>query len=144
MKKYKLLFLFLLLITNSCYYLDTDSYEVDITPSYNPDVSITSTLNGIDSIRSTDSIYFRYEIDIDTGKFFYSDLLLDNTLFARFDSIVDSLWIPANYIAEEGLHDITMVAFYKTYSGSLADLINTESHVVDTTWSFIIYNEKLQ
>ncbi|MDA3823265.1 MAG: hypothetical protein PF450_11750 [Bacteroidales bacterium] len=141
MKKHSLIFLLFLLITNSCYYLDTESNRVDIILSYNPEVSIISTLDGIDSIRNSDSIYFRYEIDIDTGKFFYSDLILDNILIARFDSIIDSLWIPAYYIMEESIHNLTMVARYKTYSGSLADLMNTEYYIADTTWSFIIFSE---
>lgn len=132
------LFLSLLLLTGSCYYMDTDTYRVEVESTYSPFVNITSNLDDIDSIFVADSFLFKYDIEIDTGKLFFADLYIGSYQIYRADTLRDSLWIHPYYIEMDGNYVLTLAAYYKSYSESLADRINAEFFIEDTSWTFTI------
>lgn len=127
--------LLLLISFRSCYYTDYDSYRVDVVPEFTPQVQISSNLDGLNSILVTDSLLFRYSIEIDTGQLFLADVYLGNSLLYRSDTIVDSLWLYRDYVSFYGDYDLTLRAYYQSFSGSLADIIGTEFLVVDSIWT---------
>ncbi|MEX0982143.1 MAG: hypothetical protein WD577_12565 [Bacteroidales bacterium] len=126
--------LFLLLSFRSCYYVDSDRYEVEIVPEFTPQVQISSNLDGLDSILVSDSLLFSYSIEIDTGQLFLADIYLGNSLVFRSDTISDSLWLYSNYVSFFGNYELTLRAYYKSYSGSLADIFDAEYFVTDSSW----------
>ncbi|MCF8225601.1 MAG: hypothetical protein K9J30_06955 [Bacteroidales bacterium] len=135
----KSLFVILLLFSvRSCFYVDTQEFETEIYLDFEPEVTISSNFDQLDNIRITDSIYFSYEIQIDTGKLYFSDLYLDNYLIYRSSSTADSIWIFPYYIEEDGDYDLTILAYYKSLTGSLADVLDAEPYVEDTTWVITI------
>lgn len=135
------LFLFLMLFTGSCYYMDTETYRVEVESTYNPFVQITSNLDDVDSIFVADSFLFKYEIEIDTGRLFFADLFIGNYQIYRSDTLRDSLWIYPYYIEMDGDYVLTLAAYYKSYSESLADRLNAEFFIADTSWIFSIRRE---
>ncbi len=126
--------LFLLLGFRSCYYVDSDRFEVDIVPEFTPQVQISSNLDGLDSIVVTDSLLFSYSIEIDTGQIFLADLYLGNSHIFRSDTASDSLWIYKDYVNFFGDYELTLRAYYRSYSGSLADIFDAEFFVTDSSW----------
>jgi hypothetical protein len=130
-----IIILILLLSFKSCYYTDYESYIVDVVPEITPKVEISSNLDGLDSIVVTDSLLFSYSIEIDTGQLLLADVYLGNALVHRSDTISDSLWFYKDYISFYGDHDLTLRAYYKSYSGSLADIIGSEFLIADSIWT---------
>lgn len=134
--------IFILLIgARSCFYVDDGRYYVDINPDYESRVIITSNFDTIDSIRIVDSLMFKYEIEIDTGRLYYADLYLDNLQLFRSDTLVDSLWLYPSYINDGETYDITVRTFYKKFTGSLADIIDAEFFITDSIWTVTFYKE---
>lgn len=134
--------LFILLLTaRSCFYVDDSRYYVEINQDYVPTVTITSNFDTIDSIRIVDSLMFRYEIEIDTGRLYYADIYLGSLQLFRSDTLADSLWLYPNYINDGETYDVTVRAFYKKFSGSLADVINAEFFITDSTWAVTFFKE---
>ena len=127
--------LFLLLSFRSCYYTDYDSYRVDVVPEFTPQIKISSNLDGLDSILVTDSLLFRYSIEIDTGQLFLADIYIGNSHVFRSDTISDSLWIYKDYVSLYGDYYLTLRAYYQSYSGSLADILGAEFLVADSIWT---------
>ncbi len=125
----------LLLGFNSCYYVDSERYGVDIVPEVTPQAHISSNLDGLDSILVTDSLLFSYSIEIDTGQLFLTDIYLGNSHIYRSDTISDSLWLYRDYVSFYGDYDLTLVAYYESYSGSLADIYEAEFLASDTSWT---------
>jgi hypothetical protein len=135
MSRFALTILFLLIAAKSCFYVDNNSYYVDIETDYFPTVLIASNFDTIDTITIVDSLLFKYEISIDTGTLFFADLFLDNLQLLRSDTIADSLWLYPGYINNRETYDITLRAYYRTYTGSLADIMNAEFFQADTSWT---------
>ena len=133
--------LLLMFTVNSCFYTDNSSYYAEIEPDYNPKVSITSNFDTIDSITIVDSLLFRYEISIDTGTLFFADLFLDNQQLLRSDTVADSLWFYPDYISSGETYDITLRAYYRTYTGSLADALDAEFFLSDTVWTVQFFTD---
>lgn len=134
------LILLFLLLGRSCFYTDLSNYEVEIQGEYVPQISFASNLSGKDSVLIGDSIFFRYEILLDSGEYFFTDLYFDNQIIFRSDSLVDSLWIKPYYFADPGESILTLACFLKSYSGSLADIMNAEFLVADSAWAIKVYS----
>ncbi len=126
--------LLFLVAFQSCNYVDSDVYMVDITPEITPRAIISSNLDSLDTIPVTDSLLFKYMVAIDTGQLFLTDLYLNDRILYRSDTISDSLWIYRDYVQFPGEYDLTLVAYYQSLSGSLADIIGAEFLVSDTSW----------
>ncbi|MDF1571005.1 MAG: hypothetical protein P1P82_05250 [Bacteroidales bacterium] len=134
MKKAVFTLFILLLAARSCFYVDDSQYRVEIDPAFNPVLHFTSNFDTIDSIRIVDSLVFKYEISIDTGKLYYADLYLGNLQLFRSDTLADSLWLYPYYINDGEMYDITIIAYFKKYTGSLADILDAEPYIADTSW----------
>jgi len=141
MKNIFTVFLLIFLFSSSCYYSDPSTYEVEIVSDYNPSVEVLSNLGIHDSVAILDSLLFEYMISIDTGRLYFADLYIGNLLIYRSESLSDSIWIDPYYITVPGDYTLTMLAYYKSYSESLADLYNAEFIVYDTAWTLKFYNE---
>jgi hypothetical protein len=130
-----IIILLLLLSFKSCFYTDYERHSVDVVPEITPKVQISSNLDGLDSIIVTDSLLFSYSIAIDTGKLFLADVYLGSSLVHRSDTISDSLWFYKDYITIGGDYDLTLRAYYQSYSGSLADILGAEFLILDSMWT---------
>lgn len=131
----------LVLVVTSCFYTDGEQFESTIVSDYKPDVSFSSNLPPLDSLERLDSLFFSFDVTIDTGRLYYADLFFNNTWIFRTDTTIDSLWILPQDQLSNGLYDLTLVATYKSYTRSLADLLDAEPRYADTTWQIIIYSE---
>jgi hypothetical protein len=88
-----------------------------------------------------DSLLFKYAISIDTGKVYFADLYLDNLLIFRSDTVADSLWFYPEYIRNETSYDLTLVAYYTKRTGSLADIMDADFLLADTSWTVRFYKD---
>jgi|GEM_PF-2529815 len=140
MKKAVFILCILLFAARSCFYVDDSQYRVEIDPDFDPVVTFTSSFDAIDSIRIVDSVLFKYEISIDTGTLYYADLYLANLHLFRSDTLADSLWLYPYYINDGELYDITIIAYFKKYTGSLADILDAEPYIADTSWRVTFFN----
>jgi len=134
MKKPVLVFIIISLFTSSCYYVENERYSVEITSDYKPSISLSSNLDTLDSISVTDSLLFKYSVEIDTGSLYFSDVYIGNMQLFRSDSTTDSLHIYPYYVSVSGDYELTLVSYFKTYTGSLADLMDAEFLAADTSW----------
>jgi hypothetical protein len=141
MKKAVFITFILLLAARSCFYVDDSQYWVDIDAGYTSRVTITSSFDTIDSIMIVDSLLFKYEISIDTGEVYFADLYLNNLLIFRSDTVADSLWFYPDYFRTETTYDITLVAYYTKRTGSLADIMDADFLVADTSWTIRFLSE---
>ena len=134
MKKLSIILILFILALSSCYYMDLNPNNVEVISSYSPTVNITSNLDQVDTIRLIDSLFFSYTIDIDTGKLFFADLYLGSYQLLRSGAVADSFWMYFTNNNPPGEYELILSAYYKTYSGSLADKYNSEFFVADTSW----------
>ncbi len=93
---------------------------------------------------NTDSLLIKYEISIDTGRLYFADLYIGNYPLYRSVFETDSFWIAPDYVLIPGDYVLTLIAYYKSYSGSLADLMDAEFMVSDTNWTIKIYTDTIQ
>ena len=129
-------FIILLLISfKSCYYTDSESHVVWVDPPFTPQALISSNLDGLDSIPVADSLLFIYSIEIDSGQLFLADVYLGNVRLFGSDEISDSIWIYKDYVSFEGDYELTLIAYYESLSGTLADIIDAEFLASDTSWT---------
>jgi hypothetical protein len=134
----------ILLVSRSCYYSDPNTYTIDITLDYFPEIGISSNISEYDSISLSDSLLFKYEISIDTGRFYFTDLYMGSLQIFRSESDKDSLWIAPYYIEMPGDYTLTQISYFKSYSGSLADRLNSEYMAYDTSWTIIFYSDSIK
>jgi len=121
--------------------MDSSLYEVEVTYPEPPDIIIRSNLDSMDDLTFSDSLLFKYEVEIDTGTFYLADIYIDNTLIYRSDTIRDSIWIVPTANAAEGAYQLDLRAYAKTFSGSLADQLDAESFFADSSWVIILNYE---
>lgn len=144
MRKSLFVFAFLMVLTTSCFYVESEIYPTDIVSDYNPTITFSSNIDTINDLSVTDSLLFRYTVAIDTGTLYFSDLYLGNLQLMRSDTTSDSIWILPDYVAENGDYDLTLVSYFKSFSGSLADIMNAEFLSADTSWSINILKEEIK
>lgn len=141
MKKAVFTLFILLLAARSCFYVDDSRYWVEIDADFNPVLTFSSNFDTIDSIRIVDSLMFKYEISIDTGTLYYADLYLGNLQVFRSDTLADSLWLYPYYINDGEMYDITIIAYFKKYTGSLADILDADPYIADTSWRVTLFKD---
>ncbi len=144
MRKPGIVFIFLIILTASCFYTETDRYPTDIISEYNPKITFSSNIDTIKDITVTDSLLFSYKVAIDTGSLYFSDVYLGNLHLVRSDTTSDSLWIYPGYVNNNGDYELTLVSYFKSYSESLADIMNAEFLAADTSWSINIIREEVK
>jgi hypothetical protein len=144
MKKNWLILLLLLLISGSCYFTDLSTYEVDIISTYEPTVGVESNLREYDSISFIDSTLLEFNIHIDTGALYFADLYLGTVPIFRTDTINSELWLTPFEVANPGDYILTLLTYYKSYSGSLADVFDAEFMIYDTSWNLTIFIDSIQ
>lgn len=140
MKKSVLIIFILLLAARSCYYVDDSRHWVEIE-DYEPVVTFTSNFDTIDNIRIVDSLLFKYEINIDSGALYLADLYLNNMQLFRSDTVVDSLWIYPQYINDAETYYIHIVAYCRKFTGSLADILDADFLIADTSWTVRFFKD---
>ncbi len=126
--------LLILLILSACDYSSDEIYFVEVDLSDLPELEISSSLDTMESVLITDSLLFEYEISIDTGKIFYTQIFFDESFIFASDSLANSVWINPDTSYNDGHYDIYMEVIYKSSTGSLADRINAEYLLKDTSW----------
>lgn len=144
MKKQLIIFILLAIFSSSCYYSDLSTHRLDIISEYNPDISISSNIELYDSISLNDSLFFKYEIVIDTGSMYFTDLYIGSVIIYSSEDLMDSLWIVPSYIEVPGEYTLTQISYFKSYSGSLADKLDAEFISYDTSWTVKFYTEYLK
>mgnify|MGYP006284746063 CR=1 FL=1 len=115
--------------------MDMSEYEVEITPEIVPQVTIETNMDELDSLVISDSTIFSYTISVDTGMLYFSELYVDKTIFSSSDTAVSNVWLHPGLVDTTGDHTITLLAYYKSLTGSLADNLNAEFRVADTAWT---------
>ncbi len=138
MIKKGIIILLVLTAFRSCYYIDLNEHYVDISPGVEPQAVLSSNLDSLDPIVISDSVLFKYKIDIDTGQLYMADIYLGNTRLYKSDTVEDSIWIYPDLVLVQGDYDLLLVAYYQSLSGSLADLLNAEYFTKDKSWTLTI------
>ncbi len=133
MKRYLVIALMVLLM-GGCFYVDVENYEVDIQSDYDPEITISTNLEDIDTISVADSLFFTYNIKIDTGRLYFTEVYLNYTKIYQSTKLNDSISFFPGYFVYPGYHSLTLIAYFKSYNGSLADIYNADYLTVDNSW----------
>lgn len=126
----------------SCSYYNNEEYFVEHTPGPLPDISLSTSFDTIaGDIIVLDSIRFSYTVTVDSGMVYFTYLEFQGSEGFIQDTNSASVWIRPDSTLPEPSYDLNMSVAYKTNSGSLADLINAEYAVLDTSWNIIVKEE---
>jgi len=131
------------LFCNSCNYSSDETFYVEVDFDILPNIEVLSNLNSSDTIDKMDSIFFRYEIVLDTGGIFFSQIFFNEGFVFYSEEMADSLWINPVDTLSSGSYELYMEVLYKSATGSLADLIDAEYLLKDTTWQVVIDEEEV-
>ncbi len=129
---------FVILLFTSCSYSSNEFYFLEIPYTGLPEIVLSTNFDTLENVLIRDSILFEYEVSIDTGKLYIARIYLGNYYIFSSDSIRNSLWINPTYLTNDGQYEMNMELLYKTTSGSLADRIDAEFAVLDTSWNIIL------
>lgn len=132
------------LLCSSCYYSSNESFFVDVNTDVLPEIDIKTNLDVTDTINHRDSIFFKYEVLIDTGNIYFSQLFFNEEFIFYSEEMADSLWINLNDTLSAGTYDLSMEVIYKSSTGSLADRIDAEYLLKDASWQIVFGKEVLQ
>ena len=122
------------LFCSSCFYSSDEIYYVDVSADILPIIEITSNLDTSLTYDILDSIHFQYEIVLDTGEIFFTQIYFNKDYIFLSEAASDSLWINPEDTLADGSYEIDMEVFYKSTSGSLTDKFDLEYILKDTSW----------
>lgn len=114
---------------------------VEVDTDILPNIEITTNLNPADTLDISDTIFFNYEITLDTGKIFFTQIYFDDLFLYVSENMSDSISINPFDTLSIGSHDLYMEVVYKSTTGSLADKIDAEFLLKDTVWQ-VIFSQK--
>lgn len=126
------------LLLSSCIYSSDEMFWVEVDTDTLPHIGITTNLNPTDTFEIQDTILFKYEIVIDTGYIFFSQLFFNDGFIHYSEHMADSLFVDPVDTLSIGSYELYMEVFYKSSTGSLADRIDAEFLILDTTWQLNI------
>jgi hypothetical protein len=132
------------LIFSSCSYSSNEIYFMDVNTDILPNIDITSNLDTSITYDILDSILFKYEIMLDTGEIFFTQIYFNNEYIFLSEEMSDSLWINPEDTLADGSYELDMEILYKSTTGSLADKFDLEFILKDTTWLVKLGREEVK
>ena len=113
----------------SCFYTDSELYEVEPVPGDPPLISINTNLDTLYNPPVNDSLEVIYQVEISGGELFYVYADIMNTTIFESDSTYGSFWIYPLLADSTGVDTLFMEFYYSTNSNSLADKLGYEALV---------------
>ena len=147
----KSLFIILLLGISSagCYYSNDDVYTVNPVPGNPPVITATTNLDTLIDPTLGDSLLVTYRIEIDNGKLYFIESLVDNYqvygLSLNYNSdtvdlpfvVIDSFWVPGALPLNPGIYPLYLVYYFSTNANNLADILSVESNYNELEYEII-------
>ncbi len=81
------------LLFTSCNYSSDEIYFIDVSTEVLPTIEITSDIDTSTTYDVLDSILFKYEIVLDSGVVFFSQIYFNDDYIFLSEEMSDSLWI---------------------------------------------------
>jgi len=119
----------LILLLPSCFYSDSDIFEVEPVPGDPPVISISTNLDTLVNPPVNDSLQVIYNVEIEGGDLYYVAAEISDIQIFESDSIHGSFWISHSMSAVTGVDTLYMDFYYSSNSNSLADVTGFEARI---------------
>jgi len=141
MKKYIVFVLISLFVSLSCEYEPQGTHYVELTPPANS-IPVTITLNDVtplDTIVLRENTIINIKIDAPKALIFAIVLLDTAEIYSSDDKSFSFLLEPENL--PEGLHKLSVNAFFIAGSGSLAEMMGLEGYFGELAWNILVIHD---
>jgi hypothetical protein len=120
----------LVLIAGACVYTDNEIYAVEPEPGDPPTISVTTNLDTIPDPTVVDSLGVSFLVNLENGRLYLVDVLLNNTVVFSEDTTMGTFWLRNSLVETPGNDTLYMNVYYSTNSNSLADLFGVEANTL--------------
>ena len=133
---YSLLFL---VVFAGCYApSDSNFHEVDIPAPPTASLDLLE-LEG-DTLSFANYLSINFKVETESDKYYRSELVIDSTVVKTY-SDTDIYYRIEQEDYETGIHEIQLVSYFRTGSGSLAEQLNAEYYIATKNWYFEVDND---
>lgn len=139
--KFILLALGIISMVQACTYSDYGVYKVDPISDDPPVISMTTSLDSMESLIVSDSLEVSYEISIQNGELYIMHVLVGDLPVYASDTTQGSFWIYGYDAQVPGIDTLWMNVYYSSNTNSLADVLGLEAldlglkYAIDFNWS---------
>lgn len=113
-------------LISACIYSDLSVYSVSPIAGDPPAISVTTSLDTLTDPTVIDSLEVIYNIEIENGKVYFVDALVEDIPVHESDTPHGSFWIYSNIPVEPGADTLYLNIYHSTNSNSLADIVEFE------------------
>jgi len=118
-----------ILLLPSCFYSDSEIYEVEPVSGDPPVISVFTNLDTLVNPPVNDSLEVIYNVEIEGGDLYYVDAVISSIQIFESDSIHGSFWITHSMSAVTGVDTLYIDYYYSSNSNSLADITGYEARI---------------
>ena len=138
------------LLLAGCTYSNSDIYYVTPQADDSASVAVTTNLDSLDPIIVSDSLLFKYSVQIEGGELYLQEASVSNlTLYQHYtdydpDTIVgpyvftDSFWIYSAMAPDTALYPMLFSVYYSSNTNSLADMLSVEADILDLEFKLLL------
>jgi len=117
------------LLLPSCFYSDSELYQVEPVPGDPPVISVVTNLDTLVNPAVNDSLEVIYNVEIEGGDLYYVNAVISDAQIFESDSIHGSFWITALMSGVTGVDTLYIDYYYSSNSNSLADVTGYEARI---------------
>ena len=138
------------LLLAGCTYSNSDIYYVTPQPDDSASVAVITNLDSLDPIIVSDSLLFKYSVQIEGGELYLQEASVSNlTLYQHYtdydpDTIVgpfvftDSFWIYSAMAPDTALYPMLFSVYYSSNTNSLADVLSVEADILNLEFKLLL------
>ena len=117
----------IMLLLPSCFFTDSELYQVEPVPGDPPVISVVTNLDTLVNPAVNDSLEVIYDVDIEGGDLYYVNVVIAGTQIFDSDSIHGSFWVTHSMSVVTGLDTLHMDFYYSSNSNTIADIVGYEA-----------------
>jgi len=119
----------LILLLPSCFYSDSELYQVEPVPGDPPVISVVTNLDTLVNPAVNDSLKVIYDVEIEGGDLYYVNAVILDAQIFESDSIHGSFWVTALMSGVTGVDTLYIDYYYSSNTNSLADITGYEARI---------------
>ncbi len=138
------------LLLAGCTYSNPDTYFVTPQADDSASVAVSTNLDSLDPIIVSDSLLFKYSVQIEGGELYLQEASVSNlTLYQHYtdydpDTIPgpyvfsDSFWIYSAIAPDTALYPMLFSIYYSSNTNSLADVLSVEANILNLEFKLLL------
>lgn len=144
------IFVSLALLLAGCTYSNSDIYYVTPVAGDSASVVLTTNVDSLDPIIVSDSLLFKYSLQIEGGELYLQEASVSNIILYQHyteydpDTIVgpfvfsDSFWIYSTMAPDTAVYPMLFTAYYSANTNSLADVLGVEANLLEQEFELLL------